>query len=75
MILKLDLLVNSSSNIDNKNNENDNNTGASKKSITIQPNLISKLDAGVFPQSMKKVEDVDKNNWELVNLLKDFYLL
>ena len=45
------------------------------KKINIQPNLISKLDAGVFPQLMKKVEDVDRNNRELVNLLKDFHLL
>ena len=70
--IKLDLLVSSSENIDNKNNENDNNTGDIKKSINIQPNLTSKLDVGVLAQLMKKVEDVDRNNRELDRSFKRF---
>ena len=82
--IKLDLLLNSSPNVEdnnsNKNNNdivnnndnnninnnsaNDNNIGEIKKSINtiIQP---SKLDIAGMAQLMKKVEDIDRNHWEL----------
>ena len=71
--IKLDLLSNSSLNIDNKNNENDNNAGDIKIPVNnIQSNLINKLDVGAMSQLMKKVEDVDRNNRELERSLKRF---
>ena len=71
--IKLDLLLNSSSNLDNKNIENDNNTGDNKKSVNNnQSNLTNKLDVGAMEQLMKKVEGIDRNNRELDRSFKRF---
>ena len=75
--IKLDILFNTSSNIENNNNINNdnknisnNNTGDIKKSFNtiqaqFQTNIPSKLDISALAHIMKKVEDLDRNHWDL----------
>ena len=76
--IKLDLLLNTSSNIDhNKTNDNANNNNANnndnageiKKSFNVNL-LTNKLDVSAMAQLMKKVEEVDRNHWELERRFK-----